>query len=112
FENVTPDLAIFREEIFGPVIALVQADSLEEAIRFANDSEYGLSASIFTRDIGNILAFIRDMDAGLVRVNEETAGVELQAPFGGMKASSSHSREQGTAAIEFFTAVKTVFVKG
>jgi aldehyde dehydrogenase (NAD+) len=112
FDRVTPDMAIFREEIFGPVIALVQADSLEEAIRFANDSEYGLSASIFTRDIGNILAFIRDMDAGLVRVNEETAGVELQAPFGGMKASSSHSREQGTAAIEFFTAVKTVFVKG
>jgi len=52
------------------------------------------------------------MDAGLVRVNEETAGVELQAPFGGMKNSSSHSREQGTAAIEFYTAIKTVFVKG
>jgi len=112
FENVTPDMAIFREEIFGPVIALVQAENLEEAIRLANDSEYGLSASIFTRDIGNVLAFIRDMDAGLVRVNEETAGVELQAPFGGMKQSSSHSREQGTAAIEFYTSVKTVFIKG
>mgnify|MGYP001176810462 FL=1 len=112
FEDVTPDMTIFREEIFGPVIALVQAENLEEAIRLANDSDYGLSASIFTRDIGNVLAFVRDMDAGLVRVNEETAGVELQAPFGGMKQSSSHSREQGTAAIEFYTAVKTVYIKG
>jgi len=112
FDRVTPDMTIFREEIFGPVLALVQADNLEEALRLANDSEYGLSASIFTRDIGSILTFIQDMEAGLVRVNEETAGVELQAPFGGMKSSSSHSREQGTAAIEFYTAIKTVFVKG
>jgi len=111
FDKVTPDMTIFREEIFGPVLALVQADNLEEALRLANDSEYGLSASIFTRDIGSILTFIQDMEAGLVRVNEETAGVELQAPFGGMKSSSSHSREQGTAAIEFYTAIKTVFVK-
>jgi len=84
---------------------------MEEAIRLANDTEYGLSASIYTRDVGNILTFIRDVDAGLVRINAETAGVELQAPFGGMKQSSSHSREQGQAAIEFYTAVKTVFIK-
>jgi acyl-CoA reductase-like NAD-dependent aldehyde dehydrogenase len=111
FENVSPDMAIAREEIFGPVLALIPADTIEEAIEIANDSEFGLSASVYTKNIGSMLSFIQDMDAGLVRINAETAGVELQAPFGGMKQSSSHSREQGQAAIEFFTAVKTVFVK-
>ncbi|PQP88419.1 alpha-ketoglutaric semialdehyde dehydrogenase GucD [Paenibacillus sp. AR247] len=111
FDGVTPQMSIAREEIFGPVLALIAVDSLEEAIATANDSDYGLSASIYTQNIGAMLSFIQDMDAGLVRVNAETAGVELQAPFGGMKMSSSHSREQGQAAIEFFTSIKTVFVK-
>jgi len=111
FDGVTSKMTIAQEEIFGPVLALIPFHDLEEAIALANDVEYGLSASIFTQNIGNILAFIADMDAGLVRVNAETAGVELQAPFGGMKQSSSHSREQGQAAIEFFTSIKTVFLK-
>ncbi|MBP1153343.1 MULTISPECIES: alpha-ketoglutaric semialdehyde dehydrogenase GucD [unclassified Paenibacillus] len=111
FENVKSEMTIAQEEIFGPVLALIKVDSVQEAVEIANDVKFGLSASIFTRDIGNILNFIKDMDAGLVRVNSESAGVELQAPFGGMKQSSSHSREQGQAAIEFFTSIKTVFVK-
>jgi acyl-CoA reductase-like NAD-dependent aldehyde dehydrogenase len=111
FENVTNDMVIAQEEIFGPVLALIKVDTVEEALEQANDVEFGLSASIYTKDIGNMLSFINEMDAGLVRINAETAGVELQAPFGGMKQSSSHSREQGQAAIEFFTAIKTVFVK-
>lgn len=111
FEDVSRDMTIAQEEIFGPVLALMKVDSLEEAIDIANDVEYGLSASIYTTNIGNMLSFIDDMDAGLVRVNYETAGVELQAPFGGMKQSSSHSREQGQAAVEFYTNVKTIFVK-
>jgi len=111
FDKVTPSMTIAREEIFGPVLALIQVDSIAEGIELANDSDFGLSASIFTQNIAHILAFIQDMDAGLVRINSETAGVELQAPFGGMKQSSSHSREQGQAAIEFFTAIKTVFLK-
>ncbi|MFB4328171.1 alpha-ketoglutaric semialdehyde dehydrogenase GucD [Paenibacillus sp. CR_12] len=111
FEGVASHMSIAREEIFGPVLALIAVDSLEEAIETANDSDFGLSASIYTQNVGAMLSFIRDMDAGLVRINAETAGVELQAPFGGMKMSSSHSREQGQAAIEFFTSIKTVFVK-
>lgn len=112
FENVSSQMSIAQEEIFGPVLALMKVNSIEEALEVANDVEFGLSASIFTTNISNMLSFIKDMDAGLVRINAESAGVELQAPFGGMKQSSSHSREQGQAAIEFFTAIKTVFVKG
>ncbi|WCK53233.1 aldehyde dehydrogenase family protein [Aneurinibacillus sp. Ricciae_BoGa-3] len=111
FENVTSKMAIAQEEIFGPVLALIKVETLEEAVEIANDVAFGLSASIFTKNIGSMLSFVNEMDAGLVRINAESAGVELQAPFGGMKQSSSHSREQGQAAIEFFTAIKTVFVK-
>ncbi|MBD2846556.1 aldehyde dehydrogenase family protein [Paenibacillus sp. IB182496] len=111
FDRVKPEMTIAREEIFGPVLALIACDDLQDALAMANDSELGLSAAIFTKDIGSMLSFIDDIEVGLVRINAETAGVELQAPFGGMKQSSSHSREQGQAAIEFFTSVKTVFVK-
>ncbi|MBB6450042.1 aldehyde dehydrogenase (NAD+) [Geomicrobium halophilum] len=111
FDDITTDAVIAQEEIFGPVLALMKVEDMEEAIDLANDVEYGLSASIFTTNIQKMLSFINDMDAGLVRINSESAGVELQAPFGGMKQSSSHSREQGEAAKEFFTAIKTVFVK-
>jgi alpha-ketoglutaric semialdehyde dehydrogenase len=111
FENVTSDMAISQEEIFGPVLALIKVDTMDEAIEVANDVKFGLSASIFTTNIQHMLSFTENMEAGLVRVNAESAGVELQAPFGGMKQSSSHSREQGQAAIEFFTSIKTVFIK-
>ncbi|MBM7633399.1 alpha-ketoglutaric semialdehyde dehydrogenase GucD [Geomicrobium sediminis] len=112
FENVDHSKSLAQEEIFGPVLALFRISSIQEAIALANNSEYGLSASIFTTNIQEMLTFTTEMQAGLIRVNAESAGVELQAPFGGMKSSSSHSREQGRAAIEFFTSVKTVFVKG
>jgi alpha-ketoglutaric semialdehyde dehydrogenase len=112
FDNVTSDMVVAQEEIFGPVLALLKYQKLEQAIEIANDSAYGLSASIFTKNISKMLTFIEEMDAGLIRINAESAGVELQAPFGGMKSSSSGSREQGEAAKEFFTSIKTVFVKG
>ncbi|WP_100406922.1 alpha-ketoglutaric semialdehyde dehydrogenase GucD [Bacillus solitudinis] len=111
FENVTSDMTIFQEEVFGPLISLIKVNSLEEGLEVANDVQFGLSASIFTTNIQKMLSFINEMEAGLVRINSESAGVELQAPFGGMKQSSSHSREQGEAAKEFFTSIKTVFIK-
>ncbi len=111
FDAVDVGMTIFQEEIFGPVVAVSEAADLEDAIRQANAVRYGLSASVFTRSLETALAAVDSLEAGLVRVNEESAGVELQAPFGGMKASSSHSREQGRAAIEFFTDVKTVAIR-
>lgn len=111
FEGISSSMTIAQEEIFGPVLALIKVESFEEAIRIANDVKFGLSASIFTRDFSKMLTFMHEIDAGLVRINAESAGVELQAPFGGMKLSSSGSREQGQAAIEFYTDIKTVFMK-
>ncbi|HET8586473.1 MAG TPA: aldehyde dehydrogenase family protein [Candidatus Limnocylindria bacterium] len=101
---------IGQEEVFGPVVATIRAASLERAIEIANSVDFGLSASIFTRDIGLAFEFIREIRAGMVHVNSETAGAEPHAPFGGMKGSSSHSREQGKAAVDFYTETKTVYL--
>jgi aldehyde dehydrogenase (NAD+) len=110
FAGVTPDSRLAQEELFGPVLGVIPVDSLDEAMAVANQVRFGLSASIFTRDLGKALAFAREIEAGVVHVNSETAGAEPQVPFGGMKGSSSYSREQGKAAREFFTQTKTVYI--
>ena len=110
FSDVKPDSYLAQEEIFGPVLALMRARDLSEAIDLANRVRFGLSATIFARDLNSIQEYIRRIEAGIVKVNSETAGVEPQVPFGGMKESSSHSREQGRAAMDFFTSIKTVYV--
>ncbi|OCA87191.1 aldehyde dehydrogenase family protein [Pseudobacillus wudalianchiensis] len=110
FENVSCNARIAREEIFGPVIALFKVGSYEEAIEMANDTEYGLSAAICTNNLTLANRFVDDIEAGIVHVNSETAGAEPQVPFGGCKASSTGSREQGKTAIEFYTQVKTVYM--
>jgi acyl-CoA reductase-like NAD-dependent aldehyde dehydrogenase len=101
---------VVREEIFGPVAALLPASSYEEAIALANDTPFGLTAALFTRDLGKALRFSRDIRAGVVKVNQESAGLEFQVPFGGMRQSSSGSREQGKVARDFFTQWKTVYL--
>ena len=108
--GVQPDDALAQDELFGPVLAVLTAADLEEAISVANRTRYGLSASLFTKDIGAALNYIRHIEAGLVRINGDTTGVDPHAPFGGMKGSSSGTREQGSAAREFYTEIKTVQV--
>ncbi len=110
FDHVNPTSRIAQEEIFGPVLAIIPAPGLPEAIAIANAVDFGLSASLFTRGLNSVLDYIDQIDAGLIRVNGETAGVEPHAPFGGMKGSSSYSREQGRAAMEFYTQIKTIYV--
>jgi len=102
------DSELAQRELFGPVLAMFPADDLDHAVTLANDTPYGLSASLFTRDVRSALRYIRGIKAGLVRVNGDTTGVDPHAPFGGMKGSSSGTREQGGAAREFYTEIKTV----
>jgi alpha-ketoglutaric semialdehyde dehydrogenase len=108
--NVAADSMLAQKELFGPVLAELTADDLDHAIALANDTQYGLSATLFTRDLRAALRYINRIHVGLVRVNGDTTGVDPHAPFGGMKGSSSGSREQGPAAREFYTEIKTVQV--
>lgn len=110
FSNVDPESRLGQEELFGPVLGVIPVDEVDEAIAVANQVRFGLSASIFTRDLGKALKFVQGIQAGIVHVNSETAGAEPQVPFGGMKGSSSYSREQGKSAREFYTQIKTVYI--
>jgi aldehyde dehydrogenase (NAD+) len=94
------------------VLAAFAADDLEHALALANRTPYGLSATLFTSDLKSALAYVERIEAGLVRVNGDTTGVDPHAPFGGFKGSSSGSREQGPAAREFYTEIKTVQLSG
>jgi aldehyde dehydrogenase (NAD+) len=110
FGEVDPTTRFAQEELFGPVLGVIPADSLDEAITIANSVRYGLSASIFTRDLGKALEFVHGIESGIVHVNSETPGAEPQVPFGGYKSSSSYSREQGKSARDFYSQVKTVYI--
>ncbi|WP_240374039.1 aldehyde dehydrogenase family protein [Bacillus piscicola] len=103
--------SLMQDEIFGPVVVLYKVKDYEEATEVANDTEYGLSAAIFTENLAYAHRFLREAEAGMVRVNMETSGVEYQAPFGGMKMSSSYLREQGKAALDFYTQTKTCTIQ-
>jgi aldehyde dehydrogenase (NAD+) len=110
--DVNTSMAVWREEVFGPVVAILEVPDLETAIRVHNDISYGLSGSIFTQDLGAAARFASAAQVGLVHINGETAGAEPHVPFGGMKGSSSGSREQGKAAQDFYTQLKTIYVEG
>ena len=109
--GVSPDSALVREEIFGPVLVVEEVDDFDAAVAAANDTEFGLSSALFTRDLAKAMSWVRLTQSGLVHVNRETAGVEPHVPFGGLKGSSSMAREQGKAARQFFTTTKTVYLR-
>ena len=111
FADVTPAMTIAREEIFGPVLAVLRARGFDDAMRIANDIPFGLSASIQTSNVSRVFEFVNRMEAGLLTVNLPSAGVEYQLPFGGTKDSSFGSKEQGPAALEFYSDYKTVYLK-
>ena len=110
FDNVAPNMRIFREEIFGPVLSVATANSLEEALKFANSVEYGLTTSIFTQNIDWVMNFVEEVETGMVHVNEPTVGGEAQLPFGGTKATGVGEREMAEEGLNFFTELKTVFI--
>ncbi|HYB96585.1 MAG TPA: aldehyde dehydrogenase family protein [Vicinamibacterales bacterium] len=110
FDGVEPTMRIFQEEIFGPVLSVATARNLEEALTFANAVEFGLTTSIFTENISNVMKFIEDVETGMVHVNEPTVGGEAQLPFGGMKSTGVGEREMAEEGLNFFTEIKTVFI--
>lgn len=109
-DNVTPDMEIAREEVFGPVLAVLKADSYEDAIEIHNASPYGLSASLFTRDVNRAFSFFDDVEAGVCYINAPTFGSEPHMPFGGVKSSGQGYREVGWAAIDAYSEMKTLYV--
>lgn len=110
FTGVEPKHRIFREEIFGPVLSVSTIHSLGQAIAYANDSAYGLSSSIYTRNVNGAFTAIRDIEAGITYINAPTIGAEAHMPFGGIKGTGNGHREGGWTAFEIFTEWKTVYV--
>jgi aldehyde dehydrogenase (NAD+) len=110
--DTDPDMRINTEEVFGPVVSTVRVKSYEEALEIANRGDFGLSAGIVTNSLDKARHFRRAVKAGMVMVNLPTAGVDYHVPFGGTRKSSYGAREQGFAAVEFYTQMKTVYVGG
>jgi aldehyde dehydrogenase (NAD+) len=108
--DVKPNHTIFQEEIFGPVLAVAKAESLEEAIEMQNSVEYGLSSSIYTRNVNSAFQAIRDIEAGITYINAPTIGAEAHMPFGGVKGTGNGHREGGWTVFDIFTEWKTVYV--
>jgi len=109
FGGVTPAMRIAREEVFGPVVALLEFESFEQAIEIANSIDYGLSTALYTKDVNRAFTAIRDLESGITYINAPTIGAEVHLPFGGVKHTGNGHRE-GNGAIDFFTTWKAVYV--
>ena len=110
FDRVTPDMRIAREEIFGPVLSVMRVKDFEEAMTVANDTEFGLSSSIFTNDVARMFRFVDEIETGMTHINSPTTGGEAHIPFGGIKGTGIGDREQGSTALDFYTELKVVYV--
>ena len=110
FINVLPNTTIAQQEIFGPVLSVIKCTSLENAIEITNSVEYGLSSSIYTRDINTALVAVRDIEAGICYINAPTIGAEAHMPFGGVKSTGNGHREGGWAVFDFYTEWKSVYI--
>jgi alpha-ketoglutaric semialdehyde dehydrogenase len=110
FVDVDPRMRIAQEEIFGPVVSIIACENLENAIEIANRIEYGLSSSLYTRDVNKAFTALRDLEAGITYINAPTIGAEVHLPFGGVKATGNGHREGGIGAIDFYSQWKSVYV--
>ncbi len=110
FADVSPKMRIAQEEIFGPVVSVIPADNLEQAIEIANDVPYGLSAAIYTQDVNKAFVAMRDMYTGIFYVNASTIGAEVHLPFGGTKQTGNGHREAGIQALDIFSEWKAIYV--
>jgi aldehyde dehydrogenase (NAD+) len=110
FGDAHGNMRIAQEEIFGPVVALIPTDSLDEAINISNEVAYGLSSAVYTRDVNRAFRAIRDINAGITYINAPTIGAEVHLPFGGTKATGNGHREGGIGAIDFYTQWKSIYI--
>ncbi len=110
FADVAHKMRIAQEEIFGPVVAIIPCNSFEQAVEIVNDSKFGLSSAIYTRDVNRAFKAIETLDTGITYINASTIGAEIQLPFGGTKGTGNGHREAGTAALEIFSEWKSVYV--
>jgi alpha-ketoglutaric semialdehyde dehydrogenase len=110
FTDVTPEMRIFKEEVFGPVLSIATIKDLDQGIEYANSVEFGLTASLYSRDVNNAMRFIEGIETGMVHINEPTVGGEAQLPFGGIKNTGVGDREMSSDGLNFFTEQKTVFI--
>ena len=110
FNGVTPQMRVAQEEIFGPVLSVIECSDLDEAVRINNDTRYGLSSSIFTENVNAAFRAIRDLSTGIVYINHGTTGAEIQFPFGGTRGTGNGMREAGQAGLTSFTEWKSVYI--
>jgi aldehyde dehydrogenase (NAD+) len=110
FAGVKPNMRIGQEEVFGPVVSLIECSSFDEALDIANGIQYGLSTALYSRDVNKAFRAIRDLEAGITYINAPTIGAEVHLPFGGVKHTGNGHREGGTGALDFYTTWKSAYI--